>query len=114
MAQKPKAGLLTCSSSLRRLAFPFRRTVARCAGRSLLTVAGPWGFSPASLFTRLHAKASTSGESQHYHKNFAFSIPDANQIPERLIFFLNREFLQSPCNIRPLACWFPLNGRREI
>lgn len=40
---KPEAGLLTRRSSLNRLAFPFRRTVAYCAGRSLLTVAGPCG-----------------------------------------------------------------------
>ena len=39
----PEAGLLTRRSSLNRLAFPFRRTVAHCAGRSLLTVAGPCG-----------------------------------------------------------------------
>src|SRR5258707_9455929 len=43
----PEAGLLTRRSQLNRLAFPFRRTVACCAGRSLLTVAGPTrGFSP--------------------------------------------------------------------
>ena len=63
MAHTPEAGLLTCRSSLNRLAFPFRRTVAYCAGRSLLTVAGPCG-----IFTRFpfHSPltTSTSGSSQ--------------------------------------------------
>ena len=62
-AQSPEAGLLTCRSLLRRLAFPFRRTVADCAGRSLLTVAGPCGILTRFPF-HSPSTASTSGRFQ--------------------------------------------------
>jgi hypothetical protein len=59
----PEAGLLTRRSSRYRLAFPFRRTVADCAARSLLTVAGPCGICTRFPF---HSPFTTSTSGSAY------------------------------------------------
>ena len=99
----PEAGLLTRRSSLHRLAFPFRRTVAYCAGRSLLTVAGPCGIctrfpfhSPRTASTSGSFKASTRirvGQSAWIRLDTASStsgvgsaVVPASRSPDRLVF----------------------------
>ena len=48
------------------------------AGGSLLTVAGPWGFSPASLFTRLSRKRPSTSRTLYRSIALAgFQSPNA-------------------------------------